>query len=417
MKYFDLVRKRLLPFALAALCFTSTVFAQQVNISLRDTPIKNVLREVTRQTGYNFVYSDALTGLDRRIDVNYNTAEPKIEVLLDRIFDGTDVKYTITDKQVALLNSTIEQGSAGSRAQTVRMQQALPNSGQITGVIKNNTTGENMAGVVVNVKGTEIYAVSDANGLFSIMAPADGKLVFTFLGMVEREVNVASRTNIPVFLEPDVISMKGIVVTGYQTLSRERATGSFGIISSADLEDRMQPNLASILEGQVAGLTVDQNNQLTIRGVGTLNASKSPLIVIDGFPIDASIDDSFYRYKDGILENINVDNIESITVLKDGVAASIYGSRAANGVVVVVTKRGRYGDAQFSYRGTLGFAPKPDLNNLNKASTDDYIDAEIDLFNLNPSNFNINTENVMTRVIYLLKQAELENVYNKLAIL
>src|SRR5690606_5132664 len=136
-----------------------------------------------------------------------------------------------------------------------------------------------------------------------------------------------------------------VVNTGYQTLSKERVTGSYATISAEKLEDKLQPNLVTMLEGQLAGLTVDQNNQVVIRGISTLNASRKPLVVIDGYPVEPSVTDNFYRYDDGLFKDINADNIESVTVLKDAVAASIYGARAANGVIIIATKKGRQGAA------------------------------------------------------------------------
>lgn len=399
---------RLLVIPIIALCFSTALFAQGVNISFKNTPIKTVLREVTVQTGYNFAYSDALKELDKRIDIEYRSASVSIGNLLDRIFDGTGIIYSINDKQVALLNREIEKGSVQRAAQTV--VPAAQSSGQITGIVRNSATDETLIGVVVNVKGTDINAVTNVNGEYAIMAQRNATLVFTYLGMLPYEVEVGARTNVPVFMEPDVVTMSEIVVTGYNTLSKERATGSYGTVSAVALETKLQPNLSSVLEGQVAGLTVNQNNKIEIRGVSTMNASKEPLIVVDGFPLDPSLSDSFFRYRDGTLENINIDNVENITVLKDGVAASIYGSRAANGVIVVTTKKGKKGDAQFSYKGTFSITQKPDLSNLHKASTDDYIDAEIDLYNLNPtaSTFNINTSKYnLSRVSYLLKAADL----------
>ncbi len=405
MKYLDLLR-RSLPLIVAALCFSSAIFAQpqqRVNLSFTDTPIRSILREITNQTGYNFVYSDALTEVDKRISINYNDPGTSIENVLDRIFAGTEIRYSISARQVALFNTSIEQGSAQTRDTG---QTPSADARPVSGVVTNSSTGETIAGVVVNVKGTTVYAVSDANGEYTIMSPPNGVLAFSFVGMHPREVEVASRRNISVSLEPDAIAIEEVIVTGYQTLSTERATGSFGRITARAMENKLQPNLATVLEGQVAGLTVDQNNKITIRGISTLNAETSPLVVIDGYPVDPSLSDSFFRYRDGILENVNVDNIESITVLKDGVAASIYGARAANGVIVITTSRGRLGDARFSYRGVLGYAPRPDLSNLNKASVDDYIDAEIDMFNLNQNAPNLNGTGIMTQVTYLLKQAQ-----------
>ncbi len=239
--------------------------------------------------------------------------------------------------------------------------------------------------------------------------PANATLTISFMGYQSLDYPLEGRTAVQVSLTPEVMKLDDVIITGYQTLNRERATGSFGTITGKNMESKLQPNLSSALEGQVAGLTVDQFNRIEIRGVSTFAASSTPLIVIDGFPVDMSVDNNYYKYRTGTLENINPDNIENITVLKDGVAASIYGSRAANGVVVITTKTGQQGKPRVSYKGVFSITPKPNLDNLNRASASDYIDAEIDMFNLNPNNsiYNTNGTGILTKVSYLLKQMNL----------
>ena len=158
--------------------------------------------------------------------------------------------------------------------------------------------------------------------------------------MADQMIKVTPATKaVNVKLLPATSALSEVVVTGYQTLSKERVTGAFGLISSSKLETKLQPDLKSLLEGQAAGIVIDKKGNIEIRGVSTFNAEKTPLLVVDGYPIE------------GKLEDLNPDNIENITVLKDGVAASIYGSRAANGVIVITTKRGRKGKAEVSYKG------------------------------------------------------------------
>lgn len=118
-------------------------------------------------------------------------------------------------------------------------------------------------------------------------------------------------------LESAAESLDEVIVTGYQTISKERTTGSFGVITPRNIETKLQSNLSSVLEGQATGVVLDKDGKIEIRGVSTFNAENEPLVVLDGYPIE------------GGLESINPENIENITVLKDGVAASIYGSRAA----------------------------------------------------------------------------------------
>ena len=149
------------------------------------------------------------------------------------------------------------------------------------------------------------------------------------------------------------------------------------------------------MEGQIAGVVLDKKGNISIRGISTLSAETDPLIVVDGYPTECSLSD------------LNPDNIENITVLKDGVAASIYGSRSANGVIVVTTKSGQKGKAKISYRGTFKFTPKPSLDYLHMASTSDYIDAELNLYDQNPSSssYALSTKSTnQSEVAYLLTQ-------------
>ena len=166
-------------------------------------------------------------------------------------------------------------------------------------------------------------------------------------------------------------------------------------MTSKQIDGKLNADLTQKLEGQIAGVVLDKDGNLSIRGIATLNAATQPLIVVDGYPTECQ------------LSELNPDNIENITVLKDGVAASIYGSRSANGVIIVTTKNGAEGKTRLSYRGSFKFESKPNLDDLHMASTSDYIDAELALYDLNPnsSSYNIayRTAN-QSDVDYLLTQ-------------
>lgn len=262
----------------------------------------------------------------------------------------------------------------------------------ITGHV-SDPNGDPLIGGVVGVKGQNVNVVTDINGNYSIKATSSDVLAFSYLGFQPKEVAVQGKKVINVTLTEDSKVLDDVIVTGYQTLSKERTTGAFGLISSKKLETKLQPDLKSLLEGQAAGVVIDKKGNIEIRGVSTFNAEKSPLLVVDGYPIE------------GKLEDLNPDNVENITVLKDGVAASIYGSRAANGVIVISTKRGQGGKMTLSYKGSFNVTLKPDLERLNKASSSDYIDAEIDMFNQNPNSYDPLDISNMSRVNYLLMQA------------
>lgn len=256
--------------------------------------------------------------------------------------------------------------------------------------------GEPVVGAAVRIEGVaKSGTVTDLNGNFSITSNRGGTqtLVISYIGMKDAKVIVNPRRNsgIVVKMLEDSHGLDEVVVTGYQTISKERATGAFGTVTSKQLESKLNSDLKNVIEGQVAGVVLDKDGNISIRGISTLRAETKPLLVVDGYPTE------------GDLSDLNPENIENVTVLKDGVAASIYGSRSANGVIVVTTKNGVKGKAKVSYQGTFKFEPKPDLDYLHMANTSDYIDAEIDLYNQDSSDYTPQLKSTsLTDVEYLL---------------
>ena len=248
---------------------------------------------------------------------------------------------------------------------------------KVTGKIVSES-GESLAGVAVFVKGSNTATTSDLDGNYSIMAKDGASLVFNCLGYEEAEVPVAKRAVINVTLRESVESLESVVVTGYQTISKERATGSFDIVDKAQIE-KPASNIASRLIGAAPGLSyttdVYGNPTFQIRGVSTFAASAPPLIVIDGFPVESDF------------ESINPNDVENITVLKDAAAASIWGAKSANGVIVITTKNAKASPTDkpvvnVEYSGFYKISPKLDLDyTLSQASVDDIIDFEVNHFN------------------------------------
>ena len=254
--------------------------------------------------------------------------------------------------------------------------------------------GEPLPGATVAVSGTSNATATDIDGRFTLKVPAakkDGKIHVSYIGMRPVEMAI-SMINGPVEirLQDDDNRLEEVIVTGYATLSKERATGSFGTISSKKLESKLATNLADRLEGQMAGVVLNKDGSMSIRGRATLNAETDPLVVVDGYPTELKLSD------------LNPDNISNITVLKDAVAASIYGSRSANGVIIVSTRQGEEGKMKVSYRGSLKVLPKPDLDYLHMAGASDYIDAEIELYNQNPGGTTIANRGTMSEVSTLI---------------
>lgn len=234
--------------------------------------------------------------------------------------------------------------------------------------VTGKVTDENNAplpGVNILIKGTSTGSVSDAQGNFNIAASGSSVLVFSFVGYTTKEIEVGSQSNITVNLEPDVISLSEIVVTGYGSQSKRDITGAVATVNTEQLLAVPSTNVAQAMQGRVAGVNISNENapgggvMVRIRGYGTIN-DNSPLFVVDGMPTK------------GNLNTLNFNDVESVQVLKDASAASIYGSRAGNGVVIITTKKGKSGKPKLTYDGYYG--NQSPIKFLDLINTNEYAD-------------------------------------------
>ncbi len=232
---------------------------------------------------------------------------------------------------------------------------------QITGTVTDADNGEALPGVSVVVKGTTIGAVTDFEGNYAISVPnTDALLVFSFVGMESRNITVGNQTTIDVQMTVDAIKMDEVVVIGYGTSTREANTGAVTILDEESLNNVPELSFDKMLAGKAAGVQVTStsgqpgaSSQIRIRGTSSLNAGNEPLYVVDGIPIMQG-DQSYFTNTGNALAMINPNDIESITILKDAAAASVYGSRAANGVILITTKSGKRGKSSVNLRATYG---------------------------------------------------------------
>lgn len=311
------------------------VMSQKVNLDFKDADLSTVFKSLEVQTGHIFVYSaDRVQAEQIRVSVQLKDAElaQALEVLLK------DLPYQYSVEGLSVL---IIPAPRHTNREILQIPQKTIN-GRIT-----DETGSPLVGATVIVKGTTRGVATDVNGRYSIGLPAAATtLEISFIGYKKVEVQIGNRTEINLKLEPDAQVMEDVVVTGYQTISKERATGAYSIVSAKELEQKPTANIASALNGLVPGLAVQSSPvegtpRFLIRGQGTLQADQAdcdPLIVVDGFPISGYSEDS------DPFATINPNDVESITVLKDAAATSIYGARAANGVIVITTKKGKTGN-------------------------------------------------------------------------
>ena len=335
---------------------------KKVSLIMENAELRQVFKKIKQQTGVRFFYNEEkLKNIgNRRIEIH----DLELEKALDEILEGTELTYTFLRDVVVIK----DRENSREVLETLMQQKRL-----IRGIVKDEK-GITLPGVSVIVKGTQTGVATDINGRFEIKVDDEPNLIlqFSFVGMKTKEIKIGNNQELKVVLESAAESLDEVIVTGYQTISKERTTGSFGVITPRNIETKLQSNLSSVLEGQATGVVLDKDGKIEIRGVSTFNAENEPLVVLDGYPIE------------GGLESINPENIENITVLKDGVAASIYGSRAANGVIVVTTTRGAADRFNVSYKGIVSTILKPQLSKLNRESPSDYIDEEVDWYYKNP---------------------------------
>lgn len=368
---------------LFTLNISAGVYSQQnkVSLNLKNVTYEKFIETVKAQTGISFLYNSGLFKKADRISVS--AEKETLDAVLNEILTKGGYTFDYEDEVVV-----IKKG----RDLPVVLPPAEKRT--VKGVVRDSK-GATLPGVSVIIKGTQVGVATDIEGRFEIKVDNNPALTlqFSFVGLKTKEVKIGEQREMQVVMEAAAENLEEVVVTGYQTLSKERATGSFGIINTQSIEAKLQPNLSSLLEGQATGVVLDKDGKIEIRGVSTFSAESTPLVVVDGYPIE------------GGLETINPENIENITVLKDGVAASIYGSRAANGVIVVTTTKGATDSFSVSYKGIVSVTLKPDLSDLNRASTSDYIDAELDLFRQNPNGPSTMSKSNMSRVTWLMMQA------------
>jgi len=340
-------------------------FAQKISLSKSNATLATVLREIKSQSGYNFIYKDNLLKLAKPVNINVNGVE--VEDVLKQIFEEQPFSYEINSKVVI-----VKQKEKGFFESLIARFQAIDVTGRIV-----NETGLPLSGATVKIKGTERVTRTGDNGAFTLSDVDEGAVLeISYLGYKVREIKVAKDLgNISMEVSSGELTEVNVVSTGYQTLPKERATGSFVLIDSALLGRIVSTNILDRLEGVTSGLIVNRNKaggvapDISIRGRSTITSSSDPLIILDNFPYD------------GDISNINPQDVKSISILKDGAAASIWGSRAGNGVIVITTNKGYFNQKPIvSFNTNLTIGQKPDVYYRDQISSKEFIDVEQFLF-------------------------------------
>lgn len=313
----------------------------QVTIEKQAVTVKEVLREIEKQSKMRFFYNHEQVDVKRIVSVHFRNVP--LAHALEELFKNADVSFEFAGRQILLYES-------GSPPETT-VEITAPAAFNVSGHIQDEA-GQPMPAVNVLEKGTVNGTTSDVNGNFNIaVSNGDATLIFSFIGYVAREIPVNNRSTIEVSLAPDVKTLNEVVVVGYGTQSKKSVSGSVASISYDKFRDRSYSNISQSLAAQLPGVNISQaqgapgvSPVIRIRGTSSITAGTNPLYVVDGLPIE-----NFN------LNLINPQDIASVEVLKDASSAAIYGSRGANGVILVTTKLGERGTTSVNAMYELGF--------------------------------------------------------------
>ncbi|MEI8114465.1 MAG: TonB-dependent receptor [Bacteroidia bacterium] len=324
--------------ALASETYSQTT---KLSLELKNTSVKEVLGAIENQSEFFFLYSEKLIDVTR--DVNIEVRGGTIEKILDRIFEDTNVNYTVKGRQIVL---TTPEANPVEITSTTEQQKSI--SGKVT-----DSTGSPLPGVTIVAKGTTIGIITDMDGNYLLTnIPPNATLLFSFVGMKTQEFVIEGKTTLNVTLVEESIGIDEVVAIGYGTQKKSDITGSVTSLPKERLSQLPVINVLQSVQGAVAGVNITQSSSAPgsgvnalIRGVNSISASSGPFVVVDGVPLSTT---------GGSLNDINPNDIESLEILKDASAVAIYGTRGANGVILVTTKKGVVGKPVIKFNTYAG---------------------------------------------------------------
>lgn len=320
---------------LVSFCVSAVALqAQVISKTFKNEPLKTVLKEVEKQTGLSVIYKTDEVNENKRISATFKNAS--LQEVMDKVLDKS-LTYQLQNKMIVILKKAQQpKGNATKK--------------NIAGTVVDEN-GEPVIGASVTVKGTSLGTITDFDGNYLLNdVPADASVSISYIGYQSREMNAANSQNLArIVLKEDSKVLDEVVVVGYGVQKKSDITGSVTSVKSAELLSAPNASTAQALQGRVAGVVVQNTSgapsgsaTIRIRGANSLTYGNDPLIIIDGV-------------QDGNIGSLNPNQIESIEVLKDAAALSVYGSKGANGVILVTTKNGKTGKPQLSYNSFVSF--------------------------------------------------------------
>lgn len=341
---------------------SASTFGQNLTLKEKNITIAKVFFEIRKQTGYDVLLRSKKLDVSKKIDVAFNNTP--VNNVINQIINGTELEYTVNDKTIF-----IEQKEKPFFERVVERFLEIDISGKVLG-----ENGEALAGASVKIKGTSRLAVTNDKGEFNFSKVGENAMLeISYVGYELKEVKASANLgSIRMVRSTSKLEEVNVSInTGYQKIKKDQLTGAASSINEKEYQQRtaITGNFLESLEGKIPGLVYNgQTDELTIRGVSTFDAVKQPLIVLDGFPTEVD------------LRTINPNDITSVTVLRDAAAASIYGVRASNGVIVVETRRGKLGKPVFTINSSLAIQDKPDFSYMNYISSSEFVQLQRDNF-------------------------------------
>lgn len=320
-------------FVLVAQLHAESLYSQNtvINLKLENATVEQVIDKIEKETDFSFLFTDKSVDIDWKVSVD--ARNKNINELLETLFGDTNVQYRIVDKQIILSNKKLLPANANQQK-------------QVSGVVVD-TNGDPVIGANIVEKGTTNGTISDLEGRFHLNVAPGATLVITYIGYIPQEVKVDGRSFLTITLHEDSEVLDEVVVIGYGTMRKKDLTGAVTAVKGDELASRKTTQLSTALQGAIAGVTVTRDNNapgaaagsIRVRGITTIGDT-SPLVIIDGVP--------------GSINDVNPNDVESMSVLKDAASASIYGSRAAAGVILITTKRAQEKSLSINYNFEYG---------------------------------------------------------------
>lgn len=350
----SLCRHRMLSVVVMLFCACS-LSAQSINdkitFELNHQPLGQGLQKVGSLSGFHVSY--AIPIVAKYKDVSVPRGSRTVKHTLNLLLSNTDLKYVVVKKNIVITQQ--------NQVRKVNGDNRRGHSNSISGVI-NDADGMPLIGTAVRIEGSKLGTITDADGSFQLQPGEDNvTLLITYIGKKDIRMRAKRGSLVKIVMEDNVNTLQDVVVTGYQTLKKYNVTGAVNTIDNKKIDLRSTNTLQGVLEGAVPGLTV-YNNEYRIRGGASLKSGNKPLFIVDDFEVEELPE--------------NMDLVESVTVLKDAAATAIWGSRAANGVVVISTKKGKAQQLRISYSGNVKISSAPDFDDLHRVNSEQLLDYD-----------------------------------------